>query len=90
MNPLGMNNWLIDEGAIHPRLDHVGGWSSTESDPLIRVRLAAVHTVSGIVTQGHSEHDMWVTTFKVEYYDYTYFGLIYDVKEDDQSEAKVS
>ena len=81
-----------DEGALHPRLDHVGGWSSTENDPWIMVRLAAVRNVSGIVTQGHSEHDTWVTTYTVEYSEYTYgiFGDWIYVKEDDQSEAKVS
>ena len=74
------------ETAIYARLDHDYGWIP-DADYWIQVNLTVMRNVSGIVTQGHSEHNMWVTTYTVEHSvgsaNWTY------VKDDRQIEAKV-
>ena len=77
------------ETAIYARLDHDYGWiPDAESEGhWIQVNLTVVRHVSGIVTQGHSEHTMWVTTYTVEHS--VDGGTWTSVKDDQQVEAKV-
>ena len=76
------------ETAIYARLDHDYGWIPDDAEGhWIQVNLTVVRNVSGIVTQGQSEHNMWVTTYKVEHS--VDSGTWTYVKDDQQIEAKV-
>ena len=69
------SEWAANHGANNARLDRpagsgrTGGWSAKTNDAnqWIQVDFGDMKSVSGIVMQGRSDYDQWVTKYKVQY-----------------------
>ena len=67
--------WAANHGATNARLDRpaghgrTGGWSAKTNDvnQWIQADLGAIRSVSGIVIQGRSDYNQWVTKYQVQY-----------------------
>ena len=57
--------------AKNGRLNYIGGqsWcaSSRDSTPFLEVDLGSVHIICAVATQGNSQADKWVKTYRVMY-----------------------
>ncbi|XP_033105774.1 uncharacterized protein LOC117108037 [Anneissia japonica] len=55
--------------AINGRLQARGSWCSRELDTnqWVQVSLPHPYTITGITTQGRSDYDQWVTSYKIQY-----------------------
>ena len=82
----GANNARLDRPAGSGR---TGAWSARSNDvnQWIQVDFGALKSVSGIVLQGRSEADQWVTKYKVQY---SIDGITWQYIQDNSNNDKVS
>ncbi|EDO46426.1 predicted protein [Nematostella vectensis] len=63
----------------HGRLNHESVWASASQSPgeYIQIDLGRVTTVTKVATQGNSNHDEWMTSYKIGYSSYRSTWQIY-------------
>ena len=87
------NNHGASRARVHMQLNHKtrqrGAWSSRTNDlnQWLQINLGGYTTLTRVATQGRSDHDQWVTKYRLQYSD---DGVIFQFyKEPHQTSPKV-
>ena len=87
------NNHGASRARLHMQLNHKtrqrGAWSSRTNDlnQWLQINLGGYTTLTRVATQGRSDHDQWVTKYRLQYSD---DGVIFQFyKEPHQTSPKV-